>query len=259
MFSVGYAQEGVVIVSEETAGSKTRLSTIYFTKDKMLVEDEKFTVMFDANNESLYNIDHKKREYLVLGKEDLQMLQQQMAAMMSMIEQQLKNLPPEQREMVKKNMKEAMPGMATEYSYVYKKVESGIEIKHWNTELYVEIVNEKKQAEFYIASFDQINLTKNDFAVFEKLKDLFQEFLEQFSGSLARHNASFLGIGGDDSPIMATGIPVKTIDYSSGKKGSEVIIQSIEKKKFASSIFDIPAGYKEVTLKEEMQGAMMGR
>ena len=165
-----WSQAGIVAVSEskDLQSSKTSTSKMYFTADKMMYEGAENSVVFDATSESFISIDHKKKETMVITKEDMEELQKQLNQMMAQMEEQLKNLPEAQQEMMRKNM----PGMLSQSAAPevdFKLVNSGVAVQSWSADQYDHLVDGQKTNEFYIADYGQLGVAKSDFAVMEKM------------------------------------------------------------------------------------------
>lgn len=67
------------------------------------------TVLFLGESDEMYMIDHKKRTYMVIDKEQIEALASQMSDAMKQMQEALAQVPPEQREMMERMMKGKMP------------------------------------------------------------------------------------------------------------------------------------------------------
>ena len=68
------------------------------------------TVLFFGETDEMYMVDHKKRTYLVMDRETIEALGEQMSQVMKQMEAALAQVPPEQRAMMEKMMKDKMGG-----------------------------------------------------------------------------------------------------------------------------------------------------
>lgn len=72
------------------------------------------TVIFLGETDEMYMIDHEEKTYLVVDKERIEALSQQMNEAMQQMKEALAQVPPEQREMMERMMKGKMPGSSYE-------------------------------------------------------------------------------------------------------------------------------------------------
>lgn len=68
------------------------------------------TVIFLGETDEMYMIDHDKKSYMVLDRERIEALGQQMSQAMKQMQEALAQVPPEQREMMERMMKDKMGG-----------------------------------------------------------------------------------------------------------------------------------------------------
>ena len=108
---VAQAADGVLLVTRTTtSGSEPRTNQVQIESKRMRAESsgaagEKMIVLFDGTTQVMRLVDNEKKTYTEMTKEDVDALGGQMSAMMAQMEQQLKNLPPEQRAQVEAMMK----------------------------------------------------------------------------------------------------------------------------------------------------------
>ena len=67
------------------------------------------TVIFLGETDEMYMVDHKKRNYIVMDKESIEALGKQLSEAMQQMEAAFAQMPPEQRAMMEKMMKDKMP------------------------------------------------------------------------------------------------------------------------------------------------------
>lgn len=68
------------------------------------------TAMFLGETDEMYMIDHKKKTYMVIDKEQVEAMVSQLSEAMKQMEEALAQVPPAQREMMERMMKGKMPG-----------------------------------------------------------------------------------------------------------------------------------------------------
>src|SRR5215510_15032224 len=92
--------EDLTFVAKRTAGDKPpETVTSYVTADKIRMsgsEGQEFIAEMASGRYTM--IDHKKKEYSVMTRQELEAMQAQVQAQMKQAEQQMQNLPPQVRE-----------------------------------------------------------------------------------------------------------------------------------------------------------------
>jgi len=88
----------LTIVSKTTSGDKTGTQTQYMTSERMRVSNEGTDGIFDFASGNMTLIDHKKKQYYVMTKQDMEAMAAQMDAQMKQMEAQMASLPPAIRE-----------------------------------------------------------------------------------------------------------------------------------------------------------------
>lgn len=241
------AQTEALVISSTTLDQKAKATTskMYLKDDKLVTESgegkNKSVMMFDTGKETLFIIDHKKKEYTEMTREDMEalnaMLQEQMAAM----EQQFAMLPEKQREMIREKMGASL-GMGQKPAE-YSLAESGVAVKEWESDKYIGEADGKTQSEIYIASYEEVGQDAADFATLEKFFDLMKDYMQGMSKSLS---GAGMGYFSESMPGYKEGIPVKTVFYN---KKDEVIstttLESVSEETVENSIFEIPENYKK--------------
>ncbi len=162
---------------------------------------------------------------------------QEMKAMMNAA---LASIPPEQRAMMEEMMKSS--AAAAKPAVSFKKAGSGGKIAGWDTDRYEVFVNGKLYEELWLVTDKAIlnDLDKLDIGLFQK-----------FSSCMA--NQSGGNHDPEDSPeyiqLLKKGWQVKSVPHGDVHHHlSETI--SLEKTDVPESEFDVPAGYRKVTVME---------
>jgi hypothetical protein len=233
-------------------------SEVYLKDDKVVMKDKKFTVLFDASKETFTNIDHKKQEYMVLTKQELITIKQQMQQMMTMMQSQIQNMPEEQKAMIEKTMK-GFGNNSEPLDYDFKKTGSD-QVKNWTTTSYEITESGVTTSKVEIASFEEIGVDKNDFNGMKKLISFFNEYFADMAKNMSSSQSiGFFGFSTEESPIFNSGVPVKIEYIENGNPTIESIVQEISDEGISSEIFEIPSGYRKTSLDQMIQGSFMGR
>ena len=108
---VALAADGVLLVTKTTVDSGAPTTNqVQIESKRMRAESsgargEKMIVMFDGTKQVMTLIDNEKKTYSEMTKADVEAMGNQMSSMMAQMEDQLKNLPPEQRAKIEAMMK----------------------------------------------------------------------------------------------------------------------------------------------------------
>lgn len=242
-----HAQTEALVVSSTTLDQKAKAtnSVMYLTEDKMVTETvdgkNKTVMMFDAGKETLFIIDHKKKEYTEMTKQDMEELNAMLTEQLALMEQQLAMLPEKQRTMMREQMGAAF-GMGQKPSE-YSLEESNVAVKEWETDKYVGKAEGKTQSEIYIAPYSELGHDASDFASLEKFFESMKNFMQSMSKKIP---SAGLGFFGENMPGYKEGLPVKTVIYNNkGEAISTTILNSISEEETDKTLFEIPENYKK--------------
>jgi len=103
--------------------------------------------------------------------------EQEVDEAMKTYEEQMKNVPPEQRKMMESMMKGRMPQQPPKT--VYRKVASGVKVNRWVCDRYDGYLGKEKKEEVWAADPAQFDLRPEDFQVFDDMRDFMEGFSKQ--------------------------------------------------------------------------------
>ncbi len=241
---------GVLMVNtqESFQGSQQPTTTkLRVEGDRVRIEMEgtgrNDVIIFRGDRQVLWMIDNKAKAYREMTKADVDRIGGQVNEMMAKMQEQLKNMPPQQRQMVEKMMKSRMGGMAggaqpakTEYT----KVAGGQEINQWTCDKYEGIREGQKQREVWTTAPDQLGLEMSDFKVMQQMGEFFKGFSQFGREAPFRVGSEAAEQEGDYS-----GVPVRQIFYQGGRPISKTEIKEVRREDFDASLFEVPEGYKK--------------
>ena len=251
---------GVLMVSTQEffQGSQQQPATtkLRVESDRVRIEmdgTERSDVMiFRGDRQVMWIIDHKAKVYREMTKADIDRLGGRASEIRAMMQEQLKNMPPERRQMVERLMKSKMSGMGgapqpakTEYT----KVASGQEINQWTCDKYEGIREGQKRREVWTAAPDQLGLEMSDFNVMQQMA----EFIKGFS-QFGREAPFRVGSEAAKQEGDYSGVPVRQIYYQGGRPTSKSEIKEVRREDFDASLFELPAGYKKQKMMEMPAG-----
>jgi len=234
---------GVVVTGVEKIGSKEKsLSTVFIDKDKLRIETsesgENQLILFRQDKDLIWIVNQAKKTYMEMTRQDVMQMTEQIDEAMKQLEEQLKNMPAEQREMMKK----MMPSTLTEKArpkILYKKKADGVKIKNWSTAHYEGTLDGQKKSEVWTIKWSQANIDEEDVNALRGMG----EFFEALAGEIDE----FFQMGSDDFAKEGgyAGMPVKFFYYEDGKIISDFEINEIKKQSLDASLFELPKGLKK--------------
>ncbi len=191
-----------------------------------------------SGKDKLLIIDHNKRGYREITNEDVQGLKAQVEESMKKMEEAMKQVPPEMRKMFKDKMAQKMPKDLPPVEL--KKVGSGLEFRDWVCDKYEAYRGGKKVSEVWVTKVSGVN--EKEYKVFSHMAAFLEDFNEIASGFGGGARQEF----GYKEKFFRQGLyPVKSVNYSHGKRVNEWELEKMEKKDIPGSIFEVPEGYRK--------------
>jgi hypothetical protein len=238
-----YAQQGVVIVMNETSGGQTTQSRMQLDRTHVRAEvrdqGQQMAVIYDSGAQVMRLLDLRNRTYKEMTQKDMQ----QIGGALAQVQEQLKNLPPEQRKMMEEMMKGrgGMPGMpgAAPARITYKRTGSS-KVGQWACTTYDGFRGSEKVAEICAAE-SGFDLTPADFQVVQQLA--------QFMTSIAPQQMEQIATYGTVDSQGFAGFPVRRVMFRNGKPESTSELAQLSREAIPASTFAIPDGFK----REEMR------
>lgn len=233
----GNARAGVTLEGEHKTldGSQPPFTyTVSIEKDKVKMvssssADNAF--IYRADKDVFWMVDTKAKTYTEMTRQDIESMANTMDAAMKKMQEQMAKMPPEQREMMEKMMKQGMPGAGTKSKTTYKKTGSG-KVGSWACDKYESYQDGVKKSEMCVVDPLLLGFTVGDF---QAMKDMAKPFEK-----LAKDMQSMMPQDGVDG--APKGAPVKTTTFDNGKAKSETLIKSVKKGALPASLFELPAG-----------------
>ncbi len=237
-------------VVEEVSGPKeSQEVTVLYVQDNRIKIVESDTVIFDLNKNRFVILLPERKIYTTGTPEDLAkqmgMASEQMEQMRKMQEEYMQQLPPDQREMIRKQMESMTPRGTSRDKEMALKIEETSEkadIAGYSARKYRVMVDGEPAEDLWIS--DQINISD------EIDLDKMYNMTDSMKGPMAEQSYESTP---EYRALQRKGLRLKSIDYSSGYGGAPgevTIVRKVEKKSIPDSEFQIPAGYREVPFRE---------
>jgi Domain of unknown function (DUF4412) len=245
--------QGILFVQKETRGSQTETSQIQMDKDHIRVESrssgEETAFVFDGPKQTARMINITKKTYMEMTKADLDQMRGQVDAAMAQMQEQLRNLPPEQRAMVEQMMRgrglpNAGPANAASAApkATYRQTGSD-KVANWACNKYEGSVNGQKTTEVCTVDPKEFGLTPADFEAARQLAEFMKSMLPQMPDSAF--------VNGTTQAEGFSGVPVRRTSFRNGTVDSVTEITEARRQAFPAATFEVPAGFR----KESMPGA----
>jgi hypothetical protein len=236
------ASAGVVIVGTYTGTKTPQGRTVEFRiqdgRGKITSQPGQF-IYYDHAKRTAYIVDTEKKTSFVMDEARAKQVASQLAQAQRVMEAKLKELPPNQRAMVEKMMKEqggGLPPPGERKPLNYAKSGSD-KVGTWSCDRYA-ASGDGRKVEVCAAEPDALAISAADVAVFEGFLDL----SEKMAGEAAAAGGS--GQGPDRG---FPGLPLERKETRDGVITDRFVIESITKEAMPASELQVPAGLKEVT------------
>ena len=246
------AADGLLIVQKTTSGGAPQTNQIQIENKRMRAESTgptggKQVVMFDGAREVLTMVDPDKKTYTELTKADVDRVAAQMAgaapqmaAAMAQMQEQLKNMPPEQRAQVEAMMKgrmggAGMPGAAAAPKTQYRRAGTAT-VGKWTCDKYDGFEGGQKTSEVCTVDPKALGFAASDFEVTKQLVAFFKRLMPQMANQM-------FSIGTPEEQGFS-GVPVRQMITVGGRQITTEISE-VTRQTFPDSVFQVPAGFQK--------------
>lgn len=242
---------GIVMTSQfkdlKNAKAQPMTQTTYLDKDMirmdMKADKSDIATIFRGDKELFWMVDHKKKTYTEMTKEDLEKIQKAAEQAINQMREAMKGLP---KGLQDKMQSIISPGEEKKSEIIYKKVASGEKLNQWTTDKYEGTRDGKKESEVWTTDWEKLGLKSEDLARFSKMGDFFTSMIKNMSW--------FYKVGTDEkSEHMYIGFPIKTINFEKDKPSSQYEIQEVKQQDLAVTFFAVPKGYKKEKMNMEQE------
>jgi hypothetical protein len=223
----------------------TDLGSKKTTQQEMLLDSNRFRINVDAKTSVLFltdggrnrivMLDKSKNEYHEIDQQTMNQMTQQMTGALAQMQEQLKNLTPEQRAMIEKMMKGKMPQQVAPQRTVYT-AKGSATVNGFSCTRYEGVRGGQKVAEVCAAQPSQLKFSPADFQVFEKMK----EFSAGLQNSL--QNSPLAGAGANfiqDASAGFEGFPVERTTFSDGQPSEKSELKTLQHASLTDADFSV--------------------
>ncbi|MEZ5598332.1 MAG: hypothetical protein R3E84_18485 [Pseudomonadales bacterium] len=242
------AAAGVAVTVEvqETGAEAIPQRVLLLGKDIKLsgAGGEAKDMVFKGSTDEMLAIDHERGEYMLIDRATVEQLAGGVAAISQQMDAVLRNLPPEQREMMEKMMKGKLP-QATPAPTAPEIRATGETATHGGlkTRRFDVFVDGRKRSEFWVANWNDIDPRVR--TAFEHMASFMKGLVDKLPAKMS----DSVRTGGFEAIGDLNGLPMLTREFdASGKVAGESRVTGITDADVDVAIFNPPAGYTRRSL-----------
>jgi len=256
-FISGLALAGVVIQSETTNPAHPRRDTkgtMWLEKDRLRMDMGEQAAIYRADKQVLWVLREKAGTYFEMTKEQMKHAGEQVSSAMAQAQEQLKDMPPEQRKMVEQMMAGKMGGQGAEGGGAQKEEPRTLArtgktetINSYPCVSYESTRGTRIEEEIWVTDWKQFDLKAADFKVLED----FSVFIKDAMGPLTRQLSTALmqKYADAEGPGALPGVPIRTVMHRLGGE-SITELKKITREAIPASRFELPSGLKKESVGE---------
>ena len=208
-------------------------------------------MIYRGDSSEMLALDHAGESYYVLDEESMQRMGAQLSGAMKQMQEALEAMPPDQRAMAEKMMKQHMPQEMTPSERPPATLHaSGMEdtVNGFDCDYYEVRRDERKVRELCVTPWNEIPGGRD---LAESLLGM-AAFSERMTSTISKETG--IAVMGDQQEIFGhleelEGYPVLTREFDeSGDVTSESVLRSAATEDLDPSLFQPPAGYREMSL-----------
>jgi hypothetical protein len=231
---------GVLIVEKTTtADGPTQTHQVQIDKDWMRMEHSasggQQAFVFDGTKQVVRIVNYDRRTYTEMTKADVDRLGGQMSDAMARMQEQMKNLPPEQRAMIEAMLKGRGTTGAAAPRTTYRKVGTD-KVGRWTCDKYEGYRNDQKTAELCTVDPAALGFVPADFEVSRKLAEFFKKLVPQNADNM-------FSLGKPDEQGFS-GVPVKRV-FSIGQGQTTTEMTEVSRQSFPPATWAVPEGFRK--------------
>lgn len=240
-----FAQAGLKLTYERKAGDKVRTHDISVEGPRLRMDGvggdrgagPEAAVILDTQAKKLIMLNLERKTYHELTEAELKQMKEQMGQMKERMAEQMKNLPPEQRQMMEKMMKERMPGGggdAAPPEVKYEPTGQKKKVSGYACEVYRISVGGTRRSETCFAPWGSGVVTAADAEQFKRLSADVQKMMAFAPAARLQDWSKAPGIAVEESHLDAD-----------GKILSVTTLKSVNRGALPDSLFQVPSGYTQ--------------
>ncbi len=235
LFATAQADSTLVYSGEE--GLNRILLSPQGLRMEMSGKDGSQAIIYDGQRNAFIIIMPEKKKYMEMTQKDIEAIADMRNRMMQQMEQQLADVPPAQREQMRRMMSGMMKGKmgnATATPTTVRYVDTGETAKAMghSCRIYEMRVNGGYESDVCVAPIKQLGVAENEYAHFSRMLD----FMQKMAKSAGINNGS-----------MMAGMPENAMPLWFEQDGQRRTLKSVSHQPLDKSLFLPPAGYQRAT------------
>jgi len=234
--AMAHAQDQLVLLNAGKDGKLNHDADIFIKAPMIRFEQNKRSMIFNADTKTVYSLDNKRKQYLELDQEHMKSMASTVTTSMELLKKQLDKLPPDQRAKWEEKLSKGPFGGTprSQKSYSYKEIKSNAPCGKWTCKQIEGSTDGVKTSEIHLADYSALGLTPESIGALKAMGQYFSEMAEMVGAQGPQFKFDkFEGI-----PVM-----VKTFD----KDGVKRTMSISEVKKFTpkNETFSVPKDYEK--------------
>jgi hypothetical protein len=190
-------------------------------------------MIYDADKETFTSMMSDKKEYVVMGKKEIDALGDPTALVNSMLDKQLAGMPAAQRDMMRKMLASTMKAQLPKKmpAPVYTMTDKTSSYNKFDCKI-VTKKSQKETSEFCVSDYTSLGMKSSDYSTIESFQNIVRKLAAQYASD---KSMDFSSLG-----------KLLPVHYSQG--GKEGTLSAISHNKIDAGAFAIPKGYKQVKI-----------
>jgi hypothetical protein len=237
---------GETVMYKPSQPDQQTVIKMYLDGDKLRIEQpegkDTTIIIYRGDKNLVWMIRPGEKLYQEITKEDIQKMKAQMEQAKKMMDEQMKNLPPEQREQMEKMMGKMPGAQAEKKETVYKLLGKNEKVNDYTCEHYAAYTDGDKTWELWTTDYKNMPVDFKDLAPLEGLGQFFGEMAgDDFESYFVGTEEPFQG---EEGPHFH-GMPVKWTDIEADSVVDVNELKVLEKRTLDPGLFEVPKGYKK--------------
>lgn len=226
-------------VNRDLSGGRATTINTWAQGGMMRVETQPNESAMIFKDDTIYAISHKDKTYFAMDRASMKRMAEQLNPGLKMLQEQMKNMTPEQRAQMEKMLGRRLPAGDAEPQQEIKRTSRNDKINGYGC-TYVEVREDGVLTdEMCVAPASALKGSDELMAAARKMTALMQDMMASMDAPWLKQMASkqlqnFEALGG---------IPVLSRHFVDGKPQNETTLSKISSEALAATQFDIPAGY----------------
>lgn len=247
MLMASVAQAGTVLetVSRDLTNGEESATKTYAQANKLRIDagDAQHGYMI-FRDDTMYMIDPKDKSYIAMDRAAMKRMAEQINPALQMFQQQLANLPPEQRAQLEQMMGQKMPQAGKPAKREIRKTSRTGNVSGYSC-TYAEVLkNGALVSEMCVTPAANLKAGKDLYEVGMKVSAMVKEMVEGINAPFLQEMATS---GMEDLDSLG-GLPMLTRTFENGKVVEETTVKSLRSESLAESLFTLPSGYRRKEL-----------